>query len=248
MGSYSNSRFIFGFLVLGMSLCAEVMAQQERLMPLPPRIFTITKTPPGFLLEWTTHGGESDPEAWEIYRTVSHVDNLPYEQIQSLPGSARSFLDAGYSPDTGYFYYIVAVGKPTPVDPLGLAGTPDGRPFRSSRYFTQSNDLTAIGVRPGIDADTLFYNVPNPFTDQTSIQYVANGPAFVQIKVFNTLGQEVALLLDDFVDVFETDEVIWRGVDHGGKRVASGIYYCQISLSLPAGFIYKQTIPIALIK
>jgi hypothetical protein len=168
--------------------------------------------------------------------------------LETLPGSARSMFDTDFVPDTGYFYHIVAVGRPAPIDPLGLAGTPDGSPFRSNRYFTQMYDLTAVGVRPGLDSDTLFANVPNPFTDQTAIQFVANGPAFAQIKVYNTLGQEVALLYDDYVEVFDTGMVVWRGVDFSGRPVSSGVYYCQLSLSLPNGYQFKQTIPMALIR
>ncbi len=143
MDGPSRIKVSIGLLALAFAMPLRGQAQEQGWRPRPPGSFAVASTSEGVLLEWTTHPGEPDPESWEIYRTDEFVDKLPYRKIETLSGSARSFFDADITPDTGYFYYIVAVGKPAPIDPLGLAGTPDGRPFRSNRYFTQTNDLAA---------------------------------------------------------------------------------------------------------
>ena len=235
----------FIFLILA-SLVYSVVAyaQDTSLRPKPPRRFDVSAVSGAIELSWSTHAGESDPVSWEIYRTVDYVDNLPYKHIQTLPGSARSFLDDSIAVNTGYFYYIVAVGEPTPVDPYGLAGTPDGRPFRSGRYFAQTNDLAAVGVKPGIDPDTLYQIGPNPFFSETDFRYVARGPGQLQIKVFNTLGREVAVLKDEFITDFDFGDVHWNGRDHSGRRVPSGVYYCQLAV-VP---YYKMSVSMAIVR
>ena len=242
-----TSPFQMGVTLSLLLLCTEVVFAQN-LVPRPPRTFDLTSSENGMRLEWTTFAGSPDPANWEIYRTTEYEDNLPYELIQELPGSARNFTDSEFIPNTGYFYYIQAVGEPTTPDPLGLTGTPDGQPFRSSRYLTVTADLSAVGVRPGLDPDSLYAAFPNPFREETRFQYVANGPAFMTVRIYNILGQEVVSLYDDFIEGFNTDVLAWDGRDHTGRRVASGIYYCQLALNLPAGPIFEQYVPIAYIK
>ena len=42
----------------------------------------------------------------------------------------------------------------------------------------------------------LSQNYPNPFNPYTKIEFFLQDPAVVTLKVFNTLGQEVRVLLD----------------------------------------------------
>ena len=231
-----------GFILL---VPVAVQAQDSNsLRPRPPSRFEVNAGAEAIELAWATHPGEPDPEAWEIYRTDEYVDKLPYTRIETLSGSSRSYVDRDIIRDTGYFYYIVAVGPPTPIDTFGFAGTPDGRPFRSSRYFAQTHDLTAVGVRPGIESDTLYQVGSNPFRDGTTFQYVARGPGLLQIKVYNTLGQEVAVLVDEFITDFVHGEAQWNASDHSGRPVPSGIYFCQLAV-VP---YYKMSVSVAVVR
>lgn len=236
---------LLALLIAGLGLHAPpASSQPAELQPRPPRTFDISRFADGIALEWTTHPGIPDPVAWEIYRTSDYADNLPYTLIQTLPGSARSFTDADYIINTAYFYYIVAVGEPTPVDPSGINGTPRGSPLRSGRYFAQTNILTAVGFRPGLDRDSLSQNAPNPFTHETTMRYIANGPAFVRLSVYNVLGQEVAVLFDDYVESFVSADARWTGIDHTGKKVPSGIYFCRLTV----GPFFRKTIPMVFLR
>ncbi|MEZ4699061.1 MAG: hypothetical protein R2834_01925 [Rhodothermales bacterium] len=219
-------------------------AQDALLPPLPPRTFTVDGMKDGILLSWTTQPGAADPVAWEVYRTSNAIDNLPYTLLQTLPGSARSTTDSAFVINTGYYYYLVGVGEPVADDPDAILGTPGGKPLRSPRYATQTDILTAVGFRPGLDRDSIAVEGPNPFHTEIRIRYIANGPALVRLSVFNAIGQEVIVLLDDIVDTFASAEIPWAGVDRTGRKVPSGIYYCQLAV----GGRYRKAVAVAVVR
>lgn len=69
-------------------------------------------------------------------------------------------------------------------------------------------------------------NFPNPFNPQTSIRFDLPQAARVNLRVFNTLGQEVAVLAEQVYPA-GTHHVVWDGRTHGGDA-ASGLYFCHI--------------------
>ena len=69
---------------------------------------------------------------------------------------------------------------------------------------------------------SLKQNYPNPFNPETRISYTLPEAARVRIGVYNTLGQEVDVLVQAHQDAGYY-EVVWDG---GG--VASGVYFYQI--------------------
>lgn len=66
-------------------------------------------------------------------------------------------------------------------------------------------------------------NYPNPFNSETRIDFEIPEPAFVAIKVYNTLGQEVTTLLENKL-MTGTYSITWDGKDHKGRLVSTGIY------------------------
>ncbi|CAN0530389.1 unnamed protein product, partial [Laminaria digitata] len=117
--------------------------------PRPPRRLEISGRPEKIELLWENMPGAPDPEKWEIYRTTGYVDNLPYELIATLPGSAHSHNDVSLIRGVDYYYFIQAVGPENPVDVRGIAGTPDGLPLKSGRYFTQTYHPASLTRVPG---------------------------------------------------------------------------------------------------
>ncbi len=68
----------------------------------------------------------------------------------------------------------------------------------------------------------LYQNYPNPFNESTSICYGLPHPSYVSIKVYNTLGQEVATLISE-------DKLSGRyTVQFDGSTLASGIYFYRL--------------------
>jgi photosystem II stability/assembly factor-like uncharacterized protein len=66
-------------------------------------------------------------------------------------------------------------------------------------------------------------NYPNPFNNQTSIEFILPEPAQVEIKVYNILGQELETLADGFRSAGR-HEVIWDALGY-----ASGIYFYRLA-------------------
>ncbi len=70
-------------------------------------------------------------------------------------------------------------------------------------------------------------NYPNPFNPQTTIEYTFPLEAFVELKVYNILGQVVKTLVQE-VQEAGVKSVTWDGTDNNGMTVSSGIYVYRI--------------------
>jgi flagellar hook assembly protein FlgD len=70
-------------------------------------------------------------------------------------------------------------------------------------------------------------NFPNPFNPATTIRYALPKDSHVVIGVYNTLGQEVTTLVDEF-QTAGYKSVGWDGRDKSGRLVASGTYIYKI--------------------
>jgi hypothetical protein len=113
---------------------------------------------------------------------------------------------------------------------------------------TTSVDWTD-GVKP--EAIMLFQNYPNPFNPLTRIQFTvgstqtkaavgglrtaestpftAHSSIPTTLKIYNILGQIVRTLVDEPKQPGNY-EVTWDGKDDKGKDVASGIYFCKLTV------------------
>jgi C1A family cysteine protease len=107
---------------------------------------------------------------------------------------------------------------------------------------TLASDDVAIRVRTsptlalGADDDdpitpyrwSLSHNYPNPFNPSTTILYSLATRSHVTITIYNVLGQEVNVIVDDVKSAGEY-RASWDGADFGGRGVASGIYFYRLS-------------------
>ena len=74
----------------------------------------------------------------------------------------------------------------------------------------------------------LLGNHPNPFNPSTSISYAINVDGFVSLKVYNSLGQEVANLVNEF-QTAGVKSATWNGRNDAGSTVASGLYFYRLT-------------------
>ncbi len=70
-------------------------------------------------------------------------------------------------------------------------------------------------------------NYPNPFNPSTKIDYQVATTGFVSLKVYDVIGNEIALLVGD-VKKPGKYEVMWDGKNYNGKDVSSGIYLYKL--------------------
>jgi plastocyanin len=88
------------------------------------------------------------------------------------------------------------------------------------------DDPSSEGDLPNLIA--LRQNSPNPFNAATQIEYSLDKDGFVQLAVYNILGQEVATLIDGF-QPGGLHTVTWDGRNDHGNETPSGIYFARLT-------------------
>ena len=74
---------------------------------------------------------------------------------------------------------------------------------------------------------TLLNNYPNPFNTSTVIHFRLTEPGKVAIRIYNSLGQEVVQLTDQYFES-GTFTVRWTGRDAANRFASSGPYFCRL--------------------
>ena len=103
-----------------------------------------------------------------------------------------------------------------------FAGTIDGvwrRPL--SEMITDVKNTTELPKE-----FALYQNYPNPFNPSTNIQYAISSKQFVTMKVYDILGNEVAILVNEEKPA-GTYEVTWNTAD-----LPSGVYFYQLKAGI----------------
>ena len=70
-------------------------------------------------------------------------------------------------------------------------------------------------------------NYPNPFNPDTAIPYQLPEAGEVSLIVYNTLGQQVKVLMNERQEAGYY-RAVWDGKDRLGRQVASGIYLVRL--------------------
>jgi len=89
------------------------------------------------------------------------------------------------------------------------------------KYTRDASGVERLGNTTPTDF-ALEQNYPNPFNPETSIRFSVPQESFVTVKVFNTLGEEVATLLN------EAKTAGTYNVSFNAKNLTSGIYFYTI--------------------
>ena len=95
-----------------------------------------------------------------------------------------------------------------------------------------NNKTPTIPVKPVLEQ-----NYPNPFNPTTRIQFSLSEPSQITLKIFNTLGQELAVIANGTYPM-GIHSITWNAAG-----LSSGIYF----YSLEAKF-YKETRKMLLLK
>jgi hypothetical protein len=97
---------------------------------------------------------------------------------------------------------------------------------RVHTWYIAHGLLPATGVEesdPSLPRSfSLSQNYPNPFNPATTINFSLPAPSRVRLRVFDTLGREVATLAD------EPEPAGMNSVRFDGTRLSSGVYYYRI--------------------
>ena len=80
------------------------------------------------------------------------------------------------------------------------------------------------------DKYSLSQNYPNPFNPITNLDYELPKRSKVQILIYNVLGQQVKILLDEEQN-YGSHSIFWDGLDQLGNEVSTGVYFARMITS-----------------
>ena len=158
-------------------------------------------------LNWST-STEVNNYGFEIERSqTSNLKSETWEKIGFVEGHGNSNSPKKYSFVDGDVLNGIYAYRLKQIDS-------DGKfEFSREAVVTIENSPTSF---------ELSQNYPNPFNPSTSIQYSIIGKQFVQLKVYDELGNEVKTLVNEEKNV-GTYNVIWNA-----DNLPSGIYYYRL--------------------
>jgi hypothetical protein len=174
--------------------------------------------------------GDAQPatteDTWEIYDPVSltplHKEPFPINQF--LNNNVQLINEN-----------ILVAGNEEYDVPQG--GLPYTWPSKRSWIFDITTDVNEEKVG-NIEDFYLAQNYPNPFNPSTTISYTLPLSASVKLVVYNTLGKEIAVLVNR-----EQPSGNYT-VNFDANNLSSGIYYYQLTIlndGINAGKIFSQT-------
>lgn len=94
----------------------------------------------------------------------------------------------------------------------------------SNATITTPSEIVSVGGVDELPSNYVLYqNYPNPFNPETIIEYAVSESAFITIKVFDSLGQEISTLVNGYKPSG------YYKVNFNAQNLRSGIYYYQMS-------------------
>ncbi len=158
--------------------------------------------------------------------TLAEWQNLGYDGHSFLvdaedlifvnPASSDFHLKSDSQPiDIGTSYV-----SPVVTEDLDNVPRPQGNGYDIGSY--EYNSAVNVEGKIQIPEFKLFQNYPNPFNPTTTISYQLKERSFTSIKVFDILGEEAAILVNE-------EEPAGRyEVNFDGSSLSSGIYFYQL--------------------
>jgi hypothetical protein len=182
---------------------------------------------------------ESDRPAYCYSSIVSGLYRLDSES-----GNVRRYIDSTHEATIPLWWYMgtrpdTVFGVPTRDVGGGWIGqvltygygfglvrevVDTGWPMRSALLYARINgkeygtSLSVPGAVMEVQAFELYQNYPNPFNPSTTIRYGLPNRSHVTLTVFNTLGQQVAILQNAEQDAG------YHEVHFDGVGLSSGVY------------------------
>ncbi len=151
-------------------------------------------------VNWTT-ASETNMDRFDVLRNGAKVHQA--SATNSATGHSYSWVDGDVLNGTTYRYTLVGVD---------LNG--------------HSEEYASVNATPGVQGVVsdyaLFQNYPNPFNPETNISFSLPAASNVSLRVFNLLGQEVALLVNG------AQEAGTHVVKFDGTNLTSGVYIYRL--------------------
>ena len=148
-----------------------------------------------------------------ILRLIGYDGELKFEKVRGFGSytlryeSIANTYDGGFA-ISGYFYNSSEVGGYT-------VKTDSSGEFKPSLVMHSNEEVRSL---------KLFQNFPNPFNPSTTIRFDIKTSGNVSLKVFDILGREVAVLVDENLRAGSYEQVF------DAKDLPSGVYVYSMNV------------------
>jgi len=153
---------------------------------------------------------EADLFGYSIHRDTN-PGFIPSGANQIAATSQPEFADTEWRWNAGYYYKVCALDI-----------------HENASDYAALSMVTAVTDTPTPRTTTLAQNIPNPFNPSTTIGYAVSERGLVRVAIYDPAGRLVRTLVDD-EKVAGAHTVGWNGRDQQGRKVASGVYFYQLS-------------------
>jgi choice-of-anchor B domain-containing protein len=209
-------------------------------------------TEDGKYLVTTDEGGSNHAKIWDIndiFNPIQLADINPYElsMVHNSYIKGDSLYLAHYR--AGVIVYDIS-NRSNPVE----VGHYDTYPGTGTAYqgcwniypFFESGKIVASDISTGLyvlqmgpsvsvndpvsitpESYKLSQNYPNPFNPSTKIKFAIPNSQFTTLKVFNSLGREIAILVNEKLNAGEY-EVDFNSELHSKEKITSGVYFYRL--------------------
>ncbi|MCG8606552.1 T9SS type A sorting domain-containing protein, partial [bacterium] len=174
------------------------------------------------------------------YRAINNATDLFNESFEFTEARKYEFLSGGLAKTTvtvpGDYSQLMSTGpfaiapKDTVIAGFALIGGTDLDDLKRNAQVAQQKWDKIVGINlPGNlpVSFVLKQNYPNPFNPETTLEYELPKPAFLNITIYNILGQEITTLVNE---LFEAGRYVrtWDGLDRNGRAVGTGVYVARM--------------------
>ncbi|MBZ0184239.1 MAG: T9SS type A sorting domain-containing protein [Melioribacteraceae bacterium] len=172
--------------------------------------FTAFSNSDGIILNWQT-ATEVNNYGFDIERRISNLEgNGSWEKVGFVEGNGNSNTPRSYSFTENYYLEGIIQYRLKQIDT-------DGK-FKYSEVIEANNTLP--------EKFELSQNYPNPFNPSTTIAYSIAQDANVTIKIYDVLGNQIVVLIDEEQSAGNYQIVFNTASVKGG--ISSGVYFYRI--------------------
>jgi len=182
-----------------MDLC---LSKYNQIVPVELTSFTAVSQNQQVTLNWAT-SSELNNNGFEVQRSIANSEFITIGFVRGNGTTSNqneySYVDRNIS--TGNYSYRLKQ-----ID------------FNGVFEYSDAIEVEVLNL----DSYVLNQNYPNPFNPSTKIAYVLKAKTNVKISVMNTLGEEVAVLVN------QTQEQGYHQLDFNASNLPSGIYFYSL--------------------
>ncbi len=191
--------------------------------PSAPQNLTLSNEGGNPRLRWNANI-EPDLKEYHLYKELSincfpcQVDTFVYVVTDTT--YLDEWFNIGVRPPRDVVTYWVKA-----VDIADQKSGPSNSRYTKGQSLIQWKQLVEQSLP---EVYSLSHNYPNPFNPVTTIKYDLPEESFVELRIFNLIGEEIRTLVSGSESAgFKS--ILWDGKDNSVNRVSSGMYIYKFS-------------------